>query len=159
MSAFRNKFAVIAPGLSGLTRRAAPAVDADALIKAPATALMDGEFVQYDGSGNFKRADTLTGVAYHVISDYGDSGLQASRKIDAIVVGSYVCNTLIFDPTGLALNAPLMLSLAVDISDGYGAIRAGVILHDAVVTKIIVGFVTKLPANNGGLLEFHRVGL
>ena len=158
MAQYRNKFKVVAPGLTGLTRRAAPATDADALIKTAATALMDGELVQYDGSGNFKRADTVTTLSYHVITDMSDTGAQASRKIDAIVVGSYICSTQVFDATSLVLGSPLMLGTNIDVGDGL-AIRSGVLLHDAVAGKVVIGYVTKLPANNGGLLEFHRVGL
>lgn len=159
MAQYRNQFEVITPGLGALPRLPAY-LASEALYKAPATALKGGELVQFNADGTVRRADNVAHLAYHVISDYGDTGVQASRKVDLIAAGSYICNTLIFNPTGLVQGAPLMMLASIDIGDSRGAIHSGVGLHDGVSTKPVVGYVHKLPANNGGtLLQIHRVGL
>ena len=119
--------------------------------------LVEGEFLQLDTSYKMARggdndAGTLDPAAvpsYCYFAERGRYETQAIQKGPFLYMGSYEADTLIFDGTGLTLGEALAV---VDVDIG-GIVRRGL---GQWASGIVVGYVTKLPANNNNYLRFMR---
>lgn len=146
-----RKFEVLRPTLDRLCR--APLEVANKALLNPSStsplALVDGELVSLDSTGKWIRTTSATIPAFFNIEDRGDTGVQASGKLAAIVGGgSFWANTVIYDDTTLVVGSPLMWGTVTVES----LARSGVLLRTG--SNLILGYVLKLPANNGGKLQF-----
>lgn len=157
MKNVNTQFEVIRPTLDELVRSALPLVNPQLVnphSKSPLP-LFPGEFVADAPGGKYDRATDAAKPAYAVIEDFGDYGVQASRKLSALRIGSYEANTGLFDPGLTTLGAPVMIG-DVNVGDaGNPENHTGLVAHTG--SNIIVGYVTKLAAENGGRLRFIRI--
>lgn len=115
-----------------------------------ANPLMDGEFLKLDTAYKLVRAgDGELGFA--MFMEKGRFDVQALGKTTVLFAGTYEADTRVFTAAGLALGGRLMIDPACSVD---GLTKSGLIAHDGTATKEVVGFVTRLPANNGGKLRF-----
>lgn len=152
MASFDRQFEVVAPDLSMLFRK--PLEVADTRLLDPTNTavvpLIDGEFVQVNSAYKWARASSLTQLSYAAIEDRGDYGTQASRKLSVLFIGGYEADTIAFDAALTTLGAPLMHG---DLTIG-GDTRRGLVAHTS--TNLVIGYVTRVAANNGGRLRFQQ---
>ena len=114
-----------------------------------ANPLLDGEFVQLNSAYQLIRANTGA-LGFAVFAERGRFDVQALGKTTVLFAKPYEADTRIFTSAGLVLGNPLKISAAVT----YDAqTRSGLIAWD---TGVIIGYVTRLPANNGGKLRFLK---
>jgi hypothetical protein len=152
MAAYDRQFEVIKPDLSMLYRDSIEVAD-QGLLNPESTsppALIDGEFVQINAAGQLIRATSLTQLSFAYLEDRGDYGAQAARKGSILRIGGYVANTIAFDAALTTLGAPVMHG---DLTIG-ALTRRGLIAHAS--TNLVIGYVTKLAAANGGRLQFQQ---
>lgn len=152
MASYDRQFEVVAPDLSMLFRKPLEVADT-ALLDPTSTSpvsLIDGEFVQINASYKWARATDLTQLSYVTIEDRGDFGVQASRKLSTLFIGGYEADTIVFDAGLTTLGAPVMHGNVT-----IGALtRRGLIAHTS--TNLVIGYVTRTSATNGGRLRFHQ---
>lgn len=133
-----------------------------------AVSLVDGEWVTLDNNYRLVRAADVTSVgdeatltSFPVFNERGraDRMGMAEKKTTIFFRGEYEADTRIFDASavvsgGAAITAvlqPLMVATIAIAGRNY----AGLVGHaGSGSTAPIVGYVTKLPANNGGKLRF-----
>lgn len=158
MSYYNKSFEVIAPSLDNLQRRALPVSNVGFVTPGTASPnhpLIAGEFVADVAGGKYARATDATKLFYPVIEDYGDFGVQASKKISAIRFGSFEADTTVFDPAVVTLGAALTIGT---VSIG-GVNRAALVAYPgSPAGELVAGYVTKIAADNGGRLRFIRIG-
>jgi len=155
MASFDRQFEVVAPDLSVLFRKPLEVADLG-LLDPESTSpvpLIDGEFVQLNAAYKYIRSVDPTKLSYATIEDRGDYGVQASRKLSALFLGSYEADTVVFNSALTTLGAPLMIG-AVTIG---GLVRAGLVAHTG--SNIIIGYVNRTAATNGGRLRFQQVAV
>ena len=112
-----------------------------------ANPLIDGEFVNLDTAYNLVRgADSSLGFA--VFTERGRFDVQAIGKASILMGGTYEADTRVFAATGLTLGGRLQVSASVTVDS---LTKSGLANFS---TGEIVGYVTRLPANNGGKLRF-----
>ena len=117
-----------------------------------ANPLMDGEFLKLDTAYKLVRAgDGELGFA--MFMEKGRFDVQALGKTTVLFAGTYEADTRVFTAAGLALGGRLMVDPACSVD---GLTKSGLVAHDGTATKEVVGFVTRLPANNGGKLRFMQ---
>jgi hypothetical protein len=133
-----------------------------------AVALVDGEWVTLDSSYKWIRAsDVATPGAAATLSSWpvfhergrSDRMGMAEKKTTAIFRGEYEMDTRIFDAaadvTGGDPITTVLQPLMVATITMSGRNFTGLVGHaGSGSTAPIVGYVTKLPANNGGKLRF-----
>ena len=111
--------------------------------------LLDGEWVALNSAYQVVRA--ATGVlGFAVFAERGRFDVQAIGKTTVLFAKPYEADTRIFTAAGLTLGGPLKISSTVSYN---GNTNSGLIAYD---TGIIIGYVTRLPANNGGKLRFLK---
>jgi hypothetical protein len=134
-----------------------------------ALALVDGEWMTLNSSYQILRAcDVTSGTAaaavrsFPLFAERGRSDVQSMslHKMPLLFRGDYEFDTRIFDASatnnsGAAITTimqPLKVATITIGSRNY----VGLIGHSGLSTSLdpIVGYVTKLPANNGGQLRF-----
>jgi hypothetical protein len=132
-----------------------------------AVVLIDGEWVTLNSSYQIIRASditTSTAVAslrsFPVFAERGRYDVQAMslHKVPVLYRGDYEFDTRIFDAantnnSGAAMTFVLQPLKVSTISIG-GRAYTGLIGHNGINSDPIVGYITKLPANNGGQLRF-----
>jgi hypothetical protein len=155
MSSFDRKFEIVLPTLDRLSRMPLEVNDLG-LINPQGTSpvpLIDGELVFLSSTGKYIRATDPTVPSFFVIEDRGDYGVQASRKMSAVIgPHGFVANTLVFDPvTVTTLGQALMLGTVNNAAVG-SVNRAGLVAQTG--TNRRLGFVLRLPATNRNLLQF-----
>lgn len=136
--------------LQALLRRDFYVADPTLVDPTNANPLMDGEFLSLDTSYKLIRAAT-GGFGFALFMERGRMDVQAIKKTTVLFGNTYEADTRVFTAAGLALGGRVMISSAVSLD---GVTKSGLIAHDADAAKEIVGRVTRLPANNGGLLRF-----
>lgn len=145
-----RKFAVLRPSLDRLVR--APLEVANTALLNPVStsplAMVDGELVQLDSTGKYIRATDATKPSFFVIDERGDYGVQASRKLTAIMCGSYLADTVLFDPALTTWGVALKMGVVSIESQN----RACLIAQGG--SGIILGYVMKVASANGGKLQF-----
>jgi hypothetical protein len=154
MASFDRKFEIVYPTLDRLIRMPLEVGDLG-LINPQSTVpvpLIDGELVFLNASGKYVRATDATAPAFFVLEDRGDYGVQASRKMSAVVGPTgFVANTIVFDAAIAALGQSLMLGTVNNAAVG-SVNRAGLVPHAGANRRL--GFVLRLPATNKNLLQF-----
>jgi hypothetical protein len=144
---------------------------ADAALADPdnALALIDGEWVTIDANYRWVRAADVTAddeeatvrsfPVWHERGRY-DRRAMSGAKTTALFRGEYEFDTRVYDATvalgsGAAITTimqPLKVAqITIGARNYVGLVGAGATLTDA---SPIVGYVTKLPASNGGKLRF-----
>jgi hypothetical protein len=110
--------------------------------------LLDGEFAQLNSAYQLIRANTGA-LGFAVFAERGRFDVQALGKTTVLFAKPYEADTRIFQGA-VVLGAPLKISAAVT----YDAqTRSGLVAWD---TGVVIGYVTRLPANNGGKLRFLK---
>lgn len=145
-----RKFEILRPSMDRLSRLPLEVANLG-LINPTSTsplALVDGEVVQIDTAGKWARATDATKPSHVVIDERGDYGIQASRKLTAVVGGgNFIANTVIFNSGLTTLGTPVKFG-SVTIET---LARAGLV--DQAGSGIILGYVMKVAAVNGGKLQ------
>lgn len=154
-----KRFEIVSPtDWSRLARPALSIADRDLLnpqVESPKVPLMDGEFLTENSEYKLIRASEVTPVrpAYALIEWRGSFETSVSGKVAVLRGGTYEADTIVFDSTSLALHSALMVgSCTVG-----GLTRSGLVLRTS--TNFIIGYVTKLPAINGGRLRFIQTAV
>ena len=126
--------------------------DASILKPNDANPLVDGEFLELDSSYKMIRGSgaPATVPSFAVFAERGRYETQAIGKVPMLYMGAYEADTLIFDGTGLTMNAALEVS---DVTIG-SVTKRGLKLA---TTGFIVGYVSRLAANKKNKLRFRRV--
>lgn len=115
--------------------------------------LIDGEFLTENSEYKLIRPAASTVPAYAYLDWRGNLEGQAAGKGTILRGGTYEADTIVYDSTSLALHSPLMHG-AVTVG---GGVRSGLLLHTGV--NLVLGYVTKLAAINGGRLRFIQTAL
>ena len=116
--------------------------------------IIDGEFVSLNQ--DYQLVRSLAGVlGFAVWAEKGRFDVQAIGKLTVLMLGPYEADTRVFLSGGsLTLGAPLSISNTVDMHDGAGAVRSG--LAGTTASQLVIGYVTRMPTNNGGRLRFLK---
>lgn len=133
-------------------RRPFELVDPTILNPTATLPLLDGEFLELDqttykmlrGSANPSAVPTF---AY--FAERGRYEVQAIQKGPFLYLGPYEADTLIMDATSLQVGSKLEVG---NVTFGGGT-RRGLKLA---TSGVVVGYVTRLPANNKNFLRFIR---
>lgn len=117
-----------------------------------ATPLVMGEWLELEGY-KMKRgsATPAVGPSFAYFAEQGAYDVQGLGKGPFLYLHQYEADTLVMDATDLAEGSPLEVATMT-----YGGIagRRGLRLK---TTGFVVGYVSRLPINNGGYLRFRRV--
>jgi len=152
MASYDRKFEVVQPTLDRLIRKPLEASDVKLLdpTSTSPVALIQGELVQLDASYKWNRGSDATKPSFFTIEDRGDYGVQASRKLSAIMGGgAFECDTIVYNPAIVAVGAGVQQG-TVNNSLSGSVNRSGLV---ASAGGIIIGYVTRPAATNGGLLR------
>lgn len=131
------------------------------------TGLVDGEWMILNSSYQLVRAASIASAgnaatvrSFPLWAERGRYDVQAiaSRKMPVIFLGQYEFDTRIFDAQavvngGLAISSVLQPLKVASITIG-GRNYCGLVGTQYSSSDPIVGYVTRLPANNGGKLRF-----
>lgn len=152
----------------GIHRKDLPLADKTIAEPLNAVALVDGEWVTIDTAYKWVRAATIVtpGTAaivrsFPVFSERGRSDRlgMAERKTTALYRGEYEFDTRVYDAAavvggGAAISTPMQPLKVATITIGSRNF-VGLVGHGgAADTHPVVGYVTRLPASNGGKLRF-----
>lgn len=153
MATFDRKFDIIQPTLDRLMRKPLEVANLG-LLNPTGTSpvpLIDGEIVQMDASYKWARGTDATKPGFFCIEDRGDYGVQASRKLSAILGPTFEADTVVFDDVGIVTLGMALMAGAVNNALSGSVARWGLIPAGVGIT---LGYVTRLPASNGGRLRF-----
>lgn len=115
--------------------------------------LIDGEFMVMNTSYQLVRALTA-GMGWAVFMEKGRYDVQALRKTDILFGGSYEADTTVFTAAGITtIGQGLQIDAAVAAPTGESGIKTGLKIY---ASGVNIGYVTRLPANNGGKLRFFQ---
>jgi hypothetical protein len=131
-------------------RRDFPVSDRSILNPNGANPLLDGEFMEHDAA-NSKKVIRAAGLklSFAVFAERGRSDTQAIGKVPLLYMGAYEADTLIMDATAMAHGDPLMVN---DVTIAT-LTKSGLKKHGG-GAELVVGYVLRLPANNGQKLRF-----
>ena len=133
--------------VQGLLRRDFPVADRTLVNPNNANPLMDGEFINLDSAYKLIRgADGTMGLALFV--ERGRMDVQAIGKVTVLMGNTYEADTRVFTTTSLTLGCKLQVSASVTVDT---LTKSGLALYSS---GEIIGYCTRLPANNGGKLRF-----
>lgn len=152
MASYDRKFEIVRPSLDRLSRHPLEVADVR-LLNPTATAvvpLIDGELVQTNSENKWVRAATVAAPSFFVIEDRGDYGVQASRKLAALMGPTFLADTIVYDTALNTLHAAVQLGTVNNSLSGSLA-RAGLV---ASAGGLVIGYIMRLPATNGGRLQF-----
>lgn len=154
MASYDRKFEVIQPTLDRLVRKPLEVADVRLLDPTGAggavVALIAGELVQLDSTYKWIRAATFTQPSFFSVEDRGDYGVQASRKLSAIMGGgAFECDTIVYN-TGLTTVGAAVQAGVVNNTLSGSVNRAGLV---ASAGGVVLGYVTRVAALNNGLLR------
>jgi hypothetical protein len=135
--------------VQGLLRRDFPIADRTLVNPTNANPLMDGEFMNLDSSYRLIRGVNGTfGMALFV--EKGRMDVQAIGKGTVLMGGAYEADTRVFTTTNLTLGCKLQINAAVTVDT---LTKSGLALYSS---GEVIGYCTRLPANNGGKLRFFQ---
>jgi len=173
MTTLRENFRPVADVLPTVRRDFVPA-DRSLVNPSNPVSLIDGEWLTLDSSGKVVRACDIAAagnaagavLSWPLWAENGRYDLQAmaENKLPLIWLGGWEFETRIFDAgatigNGVIINTMLMpvKVASVSLSGVYGTrILSGLVGHGgAADTDRIVGYVTRLPAANGGWLRIR----
>lgn len=109
--------------------------------------LIDGEFVNLDANYHLIRGANGT-VGWAVFAERGRFDVQSIGKVPVLFAQSYEADTRVFTSAGLTLGGKLQISASVTVD---GQTKSGLANYSS---GEVIGYVTRLPANNGGRLRF-----
>jgi len=109
--------------------------------------LIDGEFANLNASYQIIRGVSGT-VGWAVFAERGRFDVQAIGKTTLLFGQTYEADTRVFTSAGLTLLGKLQISDAVTVD---GKTKSGLANFSS---GECIGYVTRLPANNGGKLRF-----
>ena len=113
--------------------------------------IIDGEFVSLNL--DYQLVRSVNGVlGFAVFAERGRFDVQAIGKLTVLYYKPYEADTRVFTAAGLTLGGPLAISDSVVMADGIT--RSGLIAAGG--GTVVLGYVTRLPANNGGRLRFLK---
>lgn len=153
--------------INPIHRRDFPLADKNLSDPMNAVALVDGEWMALDSTAKLVRAtaigslgDPATKICWPLFAERGRYDVQAmsERKMPILFLGQYEFNTRIFNASvTIASGAPIttmlqpvkVATIAIGSRNYTGLVGSA---YDDVAP--IVGYVTRLPANNGGQLRF-----
>lgn len=145
-----RKFEILRPSLDRLSRQPLEVANLG-LINPSSTSplcLVDGELVQIDATGKWIRATDADKPSHVVIDDRGDYGIQASRKLTAVVGGGhFIANTVLFNAALTTVGVAVKFG-TVSIE---GQNRAALVAQAG--SGLILGYVNKVASANGGKLQ------
>ena len=140
-----------------------PLVDPTLADPSNAVVLVDGEWMTIDSNYKMERAsvigtpgDDATKHSWPLWAERGrtDVQAQAERKAPVIYLGGWECDSRIYLATGMTLGGLVSVATVTIGTRNYtGLINNGTIASP--LTGITVGFITRLPANNGGKLRLR----
>ena len=133
--------------LQGLTRRDFTVASRDLVNPTNVNPIIDGEFVFLNTGYQLVRAST-GGPGWAVFAERGRFDVQALGKLTVLQLNPYEADTTVFTAAGLALGGKVKISSAVDFG---GQSKSGLAAYDS---GEVIGFVTRLPQDNGGRLRF-----
>lgn len=146
-------FKLISP-FQNIDRRFFNLVDPTILDPTDPDALVEGEFLELNGYKMQRgTADPSLVPTWAYFAEKGRYEVQSIQRGPFLYLGSYEADTLIMDSTALAVGDKLMVG---DVT--IGTITRRGLLKAAGVGAVVVGHVTRLPANNKGYLRFVREG-
>jgi len=135
--------------VQGLLRRDFTVADRTLVNPNNANPLMDGEFMNFDTSYRLIRGvDGTFGMALFV--ERGRMDVQAIGKATVLMGGSYEADTRVFTTTSLTLGCKLQIDAAATVDS---LTKTGLKLF---ASGEVIGYCTRLPANNGGRLRFFQ---
>ena len=151
-----------------ITRRDFAVADPTLVNPINALALVDGEWLTLNSSYQLLRASTVgaignvaTALSFPLFAERGRYDTQgiAGTKMPVLFLGSYEFDTRVFDASvavgGGALITAVLQPLKVATVGIGGRNYSGLVGHGgAADTSPIRGYVTRLPASNGGKLRF-----
>jgi hypothetical protein len=152
MASYDRKFEIVQPTLDRLTRK--PLEVADVRLLDPhnlaVVPLIDGELVQVNATYKWARAADAAAPSFFTLEDRGDTGVQASRKLSAIMGGgAFECDTIVYNTGLVTLGAAVQLG-TVNNSLSGSVNRAGLV---ASAGGLVLGYVMRTAATNGGRLR------
>ena len=135
-----------------LQRRVWPLNDPTLAKASVANALIEGEFLFLNDSYKLIRA-AAGGRGFALFMEKGRYDVQAvsGSRTTVLAGGTYEADTLVFTAAALTMGGDLQISATVDIGDSV--VRSGVANY---ATGKVLGFVSRLPANNGNKLRFFQ---
>lgn len=111
---------------------------------------IDGEFLSLTLDYQLTRAaDGVLGFA--AFAERGRFDVQAIGKLTVLFAKPYEADTRVFMTSSLALGGALTISDSVVMADGIT--RSGLVSTGG---GIVIGYVTRMPGNNGGRLRFLK---
>ena len=113
-----------------------------------ANPLMDGEFMNIDANYKIIRGINQS-VGYALFAERGRYDVQTIGKSPILFMGGYEANTRVFTPGGITHGCALEISAAVSLDGTKSGLKVW-------AAGPIIGYVTRLPANNGGRLRFQQ---
>lgn len=130
-------------------RRPFELFDPTILVPTATNPLLDGEFLELTSAYKMTRGSATPSVVptFAYFAERGRYEVQAIQKGPFLYMGPYEADTLIFDGTSLTLGCGLEVS-NVTIS---GQVKRGLKL---LTSGLVVGYCTRLPANNNNFLRF-----
>lgn len=130
---------------------------ADPTILRPATSanpLIMGEWLDLTTAYKMQRgAGDLSVPAFPYFAEEGRYEVQAIEKGPFLFMGSFEADTMVFDSADISTVGQRLFVGDVTVS---ALTRKGLKGLAAPTTEVSIGFVTRLPANNGGWLRFIR---
>lgn len=138
--------------VQGLLRRDFPVATKALLNPNNANPLIDGEFLSLDSAYKLVRgADGALGFA--LFMERGRFDTQAIGKTTVLFGGTYEADTRVFTAAGLTLGGKLQLSASVTVD---ALTKSGLANYSS---GEVLGYVTRLPANNGNRLRFLQTAV
>ena len=135
--------------VQGLLRRDFTVADRTLVNPTNANPLMDGEFMNLDSSYKLIRgADGTFGMA--LFAERGRMDVQAIGKVTVLMGGAYEADTRVFTTTSLTLGCKLQIDASASVDS---LTKSGLKLYSS---GEVIGYCTRLPANNGGKLRFFQ---
>jgi hypothetical protein len=135
-----------------IIRRSFPLADPTILKPSNANPLVQGEWLGLNTS--YKMARGAGAQSIPTRPNWAEKGrydTQVIGKVPILWLGDFEADTLIFGANITALHQPLYVT---DVT--YNSLtKQGLDYLAVTTTEILVGYVTRLPANNGGWLRFR----
>lgn len=152
MASYDRKFQVVQPSLDKLSRKPLEVADIRLLdpYNTAVVPLIQGELMQVDSTYKWARASNAAAPSFFNIEDRGDFGVQASRKLSVIMGGgAFECDTVVYNVALTTVGAAVQLGTVNNTLSG-SVNRSGLI---ASAGGLVIGYVMKPAATNGGLLR------
>jgi hypothetical protein len=131
--------------LQTLTRRDFALADSALLAPVGSNPLVDGEFLEIDGSYKLIRGSAAEGTSmlvYPVHTERGRYDTQAIGKVNVLMLGQYEAETYVIDPTSLTLGAALTIN-TLGAPAGAFQNKRGLALKTG-ANVVVVGYVSRL---------------